>query len=256
MTPIIKICNEDNYGIVITDLTQDSDEYVPESIQEMEAYYLNNKFKYSETCTINVIQQNTIKESKLEEAVVGTTFMDHDSYLDESHYKMESDGYYVINHLILPTVDWLQTQINKKSSILSSGMDIYVSDCDTIYRYLNNQLQEVDPAVVATVNTENTTISRVSVDQFSICYLYDCYISLCKQVFAKINLRCLTKSNVSDINFKRDFLWMTINVIKYYVEFDQLYEAQRLLQEINYCGGICNEQNLSASQDSGCGCNR
>ena len=59
-------------------------------------------------------------------------------------------------------------------------MDIYVSDCDTIYRYLNNQLQEVDPAVVATVNTENTTISRVSVDQFSICYLYDCYISLCK----------------------------------------------------------------------------
>lgn len=255
MIPIIKIHNKDNYSLVITDLTQDSDEYVPESIVDAETYYARNKFKYSDTCTINIIQKNTIKESEIDTSVVETIFTNHQTYLDEAYYKVESDGHYVIHHVILPTIDWFQEELQKKSSILDSGTAIYVCDCDTIYKYQDKQLKEVTPEVISQVNTENTTISRVSVDQFSICYLYDCYISLCKQVFAKINLRCLDRSNADDVKFKRDFLWMTINVIKYYVEFNQLYEAQRLLQEVNYCGGICNDQNLSASQSSGCGCN-
>ena len=55
MTPLVKICNTGKCAIVITDLTQDSNEYVTESIPDAEAYYERNKFKYSETYTINII---------------------------------------------------------------------------------------------------------------------------------------------------------------------------------------------------------
>jgi hypothetical protein len=35
----------------------------------------------------------------------------------------------------------------------------------------------------------------------------------------------MNKDNIEDLIFRRDFIWMTINVIKYYVEVDQLWEA-------------------------------
>jgi hypothetical protein len=55
--------------------------------------------------------------------------------LDEAYYKLESDGYYVIHHFILPTTDWLDSELEKGSSILDGEMGIYVSDCENIYYY-------------------------------------------------------------------------------------------------------------------------
>ena len=59
MTPLVRICNIDKYSILITDITQDSNEYIPENIVDTEVYYTKNKFKYSETATINIIQKVT-----------------------------------------------------------------------------------------------------------------------------------------------------------------------------------------------------
>ena len=47
---------------------------------------------------------------------------------------------------------------------------------------------------------------------------------------------------------------MTINVIKYYVELGQLMEAQRLLEELIKCGGICNDTQSPGKKS--CGCSR
>lgn len=252
MKPLVKICNTGKCSIVITDLTQDSEEYVTESILDAEAYYERNKFKYSETCTINIIQRNTATS----EEILDTIITDHTSYLDEAHYQLQRDGFYTIHHFIIPTVDWLEQELKKEHSILEKGIELYVCDCNSVYRYCDGTLTEVSPEVLSEINTENTTISRISINQFSICYLYDCYISLCRQIFERINYRCMNKSNLDEIKFKRDFLWMTINIIKYYVELNQLLEAQRLLEEVNFCGGLCNEQGIVKQQSSGCGCNR
>lgn len=252
MTPLVKICNTGKCAIVITDLTQDSNEYVTESILDAEAYYERNKFKYSETYTVNIIQKNTVTS----EEILDTLYTDHSSYLDEVHYQLKQDGFYTIHHLILPSLEWLQRELEKEHSVLEKDLDVYVCDCSNVYRYCSGELTQVSSEVLAEINTENTTISRTSIDQFSICYLYDCYVSLCRQIFKRINYRCVNENDLDEIKFKRDFLWMTINIIKYYVELNQLLEAQRLLEEVNFCGGLCNEQGLSKQQGSGCGCNR
>lgn len=96
MKPLVKICNTGKCSIVITDLTQDSEEYVTESILDAEAYYERNKFKYSETCTINIIQRNTATS----EEILDTIITDHTSYLDEAHYQLQRDGFYTIHHLL------------------------------------------------------------------------------------------------------------------------------------------------------------
>ena len=45
MKPIIEVQNVDKCSIVITDLTQDSDEYIPEDEVDLENYYARNTFK-------------------------------------------------------------------------------------------------------------------------------------------------------------------------------------------------------------------
>ena len=255
MTPIVKICNGINCQITITDLTQDSDEYISETAEELElqAAYSRNSFRYSDTYTINVIKY--IK-SESEEEIKDVLYTCHYSDLDELHYNLDTDGYYVIYHMILPSIDWYEAETKKEKSVINSDLNIYVTDGTNIYKQTENGLQIVDTELVIEVNTVGTTISRVLLKEFSICHLFDCYLSLCKQIYKNISYKCMSKDNIEDLIFKRDFVWMTINVLKYYVELDQMYEAQRLLTEINYCGGICNEHSMLQSKKSGCGCSR
>lgn len=245
MIPLVKICNSGKSEIVITDLTQDSNEYVTETVEDATEYYQENKFKYSETYTVNIIQKNNIDK----EEIVDCLITDHSSHLDEVYYKIPEDGFYTIHHLILPTKEWLEANLDK-----IIDRNIYICDGESIFQYKEGELFETTPEELLTIDFSASTISKLSLDQFSIYYLYDCYINICKQIFNSANLRCLEKSNIDP--FKRDFLWMTINVIKYYVELNQLLEAQRLLEEINFCGGMCNGENVFEQQTSGCGCGK
>lgn len=46
---------------------------------------------------------------------------------------------------------------------------------------------------------------------------------------------------------------MTINIIKYLLDFDKYFEAQRILDLINGCGGFCNAiDKLKGKSDCGC----
>lgn len=253
MIPIFNICSAEDCRIRITDRTQEDEQYIPESITDqlsLEGYYYNNKFKYSQTYTVNIIQHTTTKDSE----IVATLFTQHCVYLDEVYYKLNKDGYYTIYHIILPSVEWLQEQIDIDSSILTKNLVIYVTDGNKIYKYSNGQLEEQDSLVIATINTEGTTISRSDGDTFAIGHLFKCYIKVCKAIFSDLDFRCLKHPNTEDLTFKRDFLWMTINVIKYYTDFGQLLEAQRLLEEVNYCNGLCNDTSYITKGIRNCGC--
>jgi hypothetical protein len=43
-----------------------------------------------------------------------------------------------------------------------------------------------------------------------------------------------------ELIYKRDLLWSALNVIKYMIEIDQYEEAERLLERIMGCNGLCN----------------
>ena len=257
MTPLFKICNSSKCNLQIVDINQDSDAYVPENIDEkyMNAYYEQNKFKYSQTATINIIQKNTIDK----EEIVQTIITNHNGYLDEAYYQIQQDGFYTIYHIILPTIDWLKVEIKKDNSFVRSikNYSIYVCDCDRIYEYVNDTLKEISSEILSQVNSVNTTISILKQDSFFICNLFACYISLCNQLF-KTLYKCDTCKETDNsktlIRYKRDFIWSTINVLKYYIQSENFLEAQRVLENVEYCGGICNDRESNNGQKSGCGC--
>ena len=55
---------------------------------------------------------------------------------------------------------------------------------------------------------------------------------------------CWNKNKIdSELIYKRDLVWMSINVIKYLTECEQLAEVERILETINGCNGLCTSSN-------------
>jgi hypothetical protein len=76
-------------------------------------------------------------------------------------------------------------------------------------------MDEVLDKEILEVNAEGTTLSKAYKDFFSMCYVHQCYINHCKDIFDATFNKCY----ISSINtFNRDFVWMAINIMSYYVE--------------------------------------
>ena len=130
MIPLVKVCKGANCSLIITDVTQDSDQYVAESVMDSKAWNEKNKFKYSETYTLNIIYRHTTDKDE----IVSSVITDHCSYLDEEHIQLKEDGYYTIDHIILPSIEVYDESIN---------LDWYVCDGTSVYTRCNSEWEEV-----------------------------------------------------------------------------------------------------------------
>ena len=115
-------------------------------------------------------------------------------------------------------------------------------------------LEECDELLVTQVNTNDTTISREQKDVLYFYDLYNCYLSLCNNIFNKSILRCPDKNqDLKTDRYYRDFIWSAINVIKFYTENNEYESAQLLIEKLDSCNGICKQQTRNG-QVSKCGC--
>lgn len=142
-------------------------------------------------------------------------------------FPVSKDGFYTICKVTIPTDEM---------------MPYYYKDG----KYYNN-VREVYLHEILNINPE---ISKVKIEYFyyfSICNLRKCFINICKDIFKQTSSIC-NRNVDSELSYKRDLLWSAINVIQYMVEMDQYEEAQRLLEEITSCNGLCSNK----SNDCGC----
>lgn len=142
-------------------------------------------------------------------------------------FKYKGDGLYTICHLHVPT---------KESSVY------YYKDGKFYHLLEEISLQNIldDPKTIQ-IDYEY---------YFSVCNLKKCFIKICQSIFDSQTSIC-NKNIKSSKTYKRDLLWSALNVIEYMVELDQLEEAQRLLEEITGCNGLCYQETFN-----GCGCSK
>lgn len=248
-----------NCKLNIKDLSYDEGVYLDEDANipgSVVNYYELDKFKYSETYTVNIIKKVTTTEEK----VVKVLFTEHDleTLLDEAYFTPEIDGYYIIYHYVLPSEMFF---ISEQWQHSDKDKQMYFTDGQNIYK-LNNLVQEeiISPEdfIELENDLEDTSISLKVEGIFTTCYLFDCYINLCRQIFNTTDCRDACKTDInSDLVFKRDFVWMTFNIIKYLVEKNQLLEAQRILEVLMQCNQFCNSTpEFNKGKDCGCGCKK
>lgn len=108
---------------------------------------------------------------------------------------------------------------------------------------------EVELQELINVNSEVSELEITYDYYFSTCKLKKCFIRLCQEIFdQRASTKCEPKYK-NDSNYNRDLVWAALHVIEYLVEFEQYSEAQRILEKISGCNGLCKE-----SSKGGCGC--
>ena len=241
----INVTTSDNCKIMVSDIST----YLAEDFSGT----VKGKFKYSDTVSIDVLQHNKTTETVYRDPV----YTKHDT-LQPINIPVEFDGWFDVIHLVLPSIEWFNREINKSEGSALGLYDlVYFSDGIDIYKYLDGNVSQVTIIEVLEVNPINTTISKTNRDYVSICFLRKCYINLCQQIFEDRGFsRCQNKNKVdSELIYKRDLVWMAINVIKYLTECEQLAEVERIIETIQGCNGLCVSSNLT-SKTNGCGCSK
>ena len=241
----INVTTSDNCKIMVSDIST----YLAEDFSGT----VKGKFKYSDTVSIDVLQHNKTTETVYRDPI----YTKHDT-LQPINIPVEFDGWFDVIHLVLPSIEWFNREIDKSEGSALGLYDlVYFSDGIDIYKYLDGNVSQVTIIEVLEVNPINTTVSKTNRDYVSICFLRKCYINLCQQIFEDRGFsRCWNKNKVdSELIYKRDLVWMAINVIKYLTECEQLAEVERIIETIQGCNGLCVSSNLT-SKKNGCGCSK
>ena len=262
----IDIHTGQNGEITIEDFSKDYNQYFPED-QVVQEY---GRYKYSECKTLNVIMKITTNKVTLTDVLLH----EHDQLVEDptspgkylydiekQDFKVSQDGYYVVNHVVLPTKEWYQnTYLGQSDDYRNGFTGIYIIDVDNkLYKLIDGKFQECTVKEIIERNHEGTTIQKCLIDIFYTGSLQLCYINYCKKLFSVLTRGCklsCASEDSSNLTYIRDFLWMVLNIIDYQISFKQYMEAQRLLEMINYCGSFCQKQELNAGPNIGCGCSQ
>lgn len=247
----IKVCTNDSCKVIILDDTGTGENgYLPES----SLVIVKNRFKYSDTVSIDVLQHNKADGPEIQLPV----YTLHDDGNKSVTMPVGFDGWFNVYHIVLPTKDWFDREMGKTAgSAVTMYATVYYSDGIYIYKYFNGTSTTVTVDEIVERNIEDTTISRTYNNYVSICFLKKCYISLCQQIFNSRGFsKCWSKNAVAaELSYKRDLVWMAINVIKYMVQSNQLAEAERIIEQIGGCNGLCKSE-YSKWPEQGCGCSQ
>lgn len=239
----IEVITSDSCKVIVKDLSQ----YLPEDSSGI----VKGKFKFSDTVSIDILQHNKSQESVYRNPVYSL----HTSN-DPIQIPVTFDGWFTVVHVVLPSKEWVNNELSKEEGSAIGLYDIvYYSDGNSVYKYIGGSTQETTIEEILEINPVNTTISKTQKDYVSICFLRKCYINLCQQIFNGRGFsRCWDRNKIdSDLIYRRDLVWMAINVIKYLTECEQLAEVERIIETINGCNGLCVSSDVT-SKTSGCGC--
>lgn len=183
-------------------------------------------YPFNNFITVDIVTLEKTDGPKL----VAQVFTPYISNINEATFPVAEDGYYNITHLVIST--------KSNSGYIAIGTKIYNVETK----------EEVDPLIfTANINTKNVT--KLQKSFFFTKQLWDCYTYLSKQVLDNMD----NKEKIKELEFKRDFIWATLYVIKYLVEDCKLEDAQEIIEQVSSCNGFCLSDSIEEILDYSCG---
>lgn len=225
--------------ITVEDYSKEYGQYIDEDLEVTTSY---DSYKYSESATLNTIIKMGIGEATLIDVLLNK----HTEDLDSCTFKVKDDGYYVVDHIILPNMTWYENASDEYKEYYET---IYITDGEKIFKEVEGELEETSVKEILERNIEGTTIKKCKVDVFFTGNLQQCYINYCKKIFDSLLNKCASENPDT---FARDFIWMTLNIIDYLIGFKQFMEAERILSMFRTCGGFCDCHEHNRHLNCGC----
>ena len=180
--------------------------------------------------------------------------------------KLKHDGKYTYFSIRLWTLDGWNYEKNKQTEYYSKTADVQIPENifyihgskDNFHLYRNGKqvLVEdlVDELLSASENWGCLELQRK--DIFALCHFEQCVAALQKETILK-NLKfagtkiCMSSSELEE---QRDFMFLTLDLLKSLIEQERYEQAQQLLDDVSTkCGIICK---TATATKNGCGCNK
>ena len=245
------ICKQGTCGIQVSGLEKDSDQYL-----DSEQVSFRN-YTFEQSATINVIIAIASDET---EEIESFSLVPH-SDIDVDEIILKKDGLKRVEHIIIPTQAWFNYVYERDESSFdqyTNGVYILGED-DKFYKYKFGNLEEVDINEILEINQTDTTLIKTSLHTFELCHLEECFFKLCMFLLDRMPCidPCFTEKmkSFSGEILNRDIIWMALNAIKYCIEQQQFFRAQKILERVETCWGICRDlDNINSTGYKGCGC--
>lgn len=251
MDLLFNMTAEESCRVSIEDITGVSDTGY---LAEDSTATVKGRFKITDTVALDLLQHNKTTGPLLQTPVY--TVRTDGTELSAS-IPAEFDGWFTVLHIVLPSDKWFQTEKDKVSgSALDLYSTVYYTDGENIYKYINGESSIVTIDEIVERNPDDTTISKVCENYVSICFLQKCWLSLAQQILSLGFTSCSNKNGTdADLIFRRDYIRMALDVIGYMVELNQLAEAERIIEQIGGCNGLCKTE-FRGMPSHRCGCGK
>lgn len=128
----IDIHTQINGEITIEDFSKEYGQYIDEDLEVVTSY---DSYKYSESATLNTIIKVSIGDATLIDVLLN----DHTEDLDSCTFKVKEDGYYVVDHIILPNMKWYENSSDEYKEYYET---IYITDGEKLYKEVDGELEE------------------------------------------------------------------------------------------------------------------
>ncbi|MGM9531663.1 hypothetical protein, partial [Intestinibacter sp.] len=157
----INICTNHSCKVIVKESKGD---YLPED----STIAAKNRFKFSDTVAIDLLQHNKCTGTELQNPIITI----RKNNISDIELPVNFDGWFTVLHLVIPNKDWFISELNKESGSTLELYDcVYYSDGDNIYKYINGESYLIDINELVNRNIENTTISKTCENYVSICFL-------------------------------------------------------------------------------------
>lgn len=242
------LCQGIQCQLIIQDLTEAKGEYLDPRNPQQE-----NRFKYLDTYTVDLLLLNKADDSYEISDVIITSHIQNAS-LVQAITQLRVDGWYTLHHMIMPSKEWLEELILARDPVLKTFKSIIVTDGELFYRYKDGEIFEIDADnLIVESLTKNTTVIKSIGNYFSTCFLWKCYINLCKEILKyDINECFRLNPDLKELIYRRDFLWATIQTVQFLIQQRRFKEAEALLEDIEGCNGFCRKYRAKEQQIECC----
>lgn len=181
----------------------------------------------------NYVYIYILQLNKTTGTVSQTFFRTKENVADDIKFTIGSDGYYTLCKLKIP---------------LDTSKPYYYKDGKFLYK----GIKEVSLYELLNINPEVSELSITYYYYFQLCKLRKCYVNIVNKILnSRVSIQCNNSGVDKEDIYKRDLLLSAINVISYLAEMEQFEEAERLLERISGCNGLCD---TTSSNGCGCGC--
>lgn len=249
MDVVFKLVKRGEFGLLVEGLEGDSGQY----LKEDDVRISHRNYRWSDSATVNFLIS---VDAEGIETITKYAIEDHATCcLDQHTFELEKDSLYRVARFILPTKDWVIAYLETDPTNFLYDKIHYVDNGALCFWENDSFVEGLDIKQLVEIEvTSRTTIIRGDKNTFAIYHLNKCFNTLVKNLLSKLRGTGNCSSvEIEALQMDRDIVWMFLNAIKYALELGRLFEAQRLLEQLNKCNTICTNTKPT-KRKNGCGC--